>query len=190
MERQESPSCAGSHTCSLWGSQGSADALIRYLPRSRQRAQDGSPGASRLRRDHPAGPCPAAAGSAEHRGPAPRLVSRRRVARRLSCDLRAKRRVGQAPANGNGPFVGSGRVTRHIPPIPPPANCQRTASGGANTIGSLHSFNGVVVPNFSLRIVCEPCALATASTAEGTGTGKSGPLAQFLMGTQSHQKFF
>lgn len=75
-----------------------------------------------------------------------------------------KRRVGQAPAKGNGPFVGSGRVTPHIPLIPPSANCQRTASGGANTIGSLHSFNGVVVPNFSLWIVCEPCALATAST--------------------------
>lgn len=105
-----------------------------------------------------------------------------------------KRRAGQAPANGNGPFVGSGRVTQRIPLIPPSANCQRTASGGANTIGSLHSFNGAVIPHFSLWIVCEPRALATASTgalsAEGTGRGKSGPSAQFLMGTQSHQKFF
>lgn len=88
------PAAPGSHTCSLWGSQGSADALILYLARSRQRAQDGSPGASRLRGDLPAGPCPAAPGSAEHRGPAPRLVSRRRVARRLSCDLRAEEKSG------------------------------------------------------------------------------------------------
>ena len=47
-------------------------------------------------------------------------------------------------------------------------------------ICSLHSFNGVVVPSFSLRIVCEPRALATASTgglsAEGTGRGKPSPL--------------
>lgn len=47
-------------------------------------------------------------------------------------------------------------------------------------ICSSYSFNGVVVPNFSLWIVCEPHALATASTvglsAEGTRRGKSSPL--------------
>lgn len=44
-------------------------------------------------------------------------------------------------------------------------------------ICSLRSFNGVVVPNLSSWIACEPQALATASTgglsAEGTGMGKS-----------------
>lgn len=86
MESQES--------CSLRGSWGSADALIWYLARSHQQAQDGSPGASHLRRHHLAGPRPAAHGSAEHRGPVRRLVSCRRVARRLSRDLRAEEESG------------------------------------------------------------------------------------------------
>ena len=76
--------------------------------------------------------------------------------------------------------VCSGRVTQHIQLLPASANGQQTASGDANMICSLHSFNGVVVPSFSLRIVCEPRALATASTgglsAEGTGKGKPSPL--------------
>lgn len=64
----------------------------------------------------------------------------------------------------------------------PCMNYQQTASRGANKICSLLSFNEVAIPNVTLWMVCDFCALAAAPTEVCLHRGlrsKSSPLAPF-----------